>query len=105
MESPYDSDMSDETRDLVEQGLAINRKKYSSRVGHDTDAYGLAPDRDMDTSSIRLPPTCGAIKGEPSTHGHNPTDVEDVGGQNRNTISKQSVGCSLKEMVVSRRKH
>jgi len=45
----------------------------------------------MDTSSIRLPPTCGAIKGEPSTHGHNPTDVEDVGGQNRN-ISTIQVG-------------
>jgi len=29
----------------------------------------------MDTSSIRLPPTCGAKKGEPSTHGHNPTGV------------------------------
>jgi len=32
----------------------------------------------MDTSSIHLPNTCGAIKGEPSTHGHNPTGVEDV---------------------------
>jgi len=84
--------MSDDTRVLVEQGLAISRKKYSSRAGHNTDAYSLAPyslapNRDMDTSSICLPPTCGAKKGEPSTHGHNPTGVEDVGGQNRNRSS------------------
>jgi len=52
MESAYDSDMSDDTRVLVEPGLAINRKKYSSRAGHHTDAYSLAPNRDMDTSNI-----------------------------------------------------
>jgi len=84
MESPYDSDMSDDTRDLVEQGLAINRRKYSSRADYKTDEQGLAPSRDMDISSVRLPPIVGVLLGEPSTRGLHLTGVENVVGQNRN---------------------
>jgi len=86
MESPYDSDMSDDTRDLVEQGLAINRKKYSSRAGYGTGEHGHAPNRDMDISSVRLPSAFDAIPGEPSAHGLNLTGVENVGGQKLNII-------------------
>jgi len=76
--------MSDDTRDLVEQGLAINRRKHSSRAEYQIDAYDPASSRDMDTSSVRLPQTRGAISGEPSAHGLNPTGVESVGGQKHN---------------------
>jgi len=58
--------MSDDTRDLVEQGLAISRRKHSSRAEYQINAYDPAPSRDVDISSVRVPHTRGAISGEPS---------------------------------------
>jgi len=92
MESPYESDMSDDTRDLVEQGLAINRRKYSSRAEYRTDDHGQAPNRDMDISSVCLLPAFGAILGEPSARGLNLTGVENVGGQKRNKLQVNETG-------------
>jgi len=96
MESPHDSDMSDDTRELVEQGLAVDRRKHTSRAGYKIDAHDPAPIRDMDTSKVRLPHVLGAISGESSTHGLSLTYEENVGGQNRN-ISDFSTSLAIYE--------
>jgi len=81
MESQYDSETSDDTRDLVERGLAINRRKYISRADDRTDEPGLAPKRDMDIPNVRLPLVFGALQEEPSTRGLSLTGAENVMGQ------------------------
>jgi len=78
MESRYDSDPSDDTRDLVERGLAINRRKYISRAEYKTDEQGLAPKRDMDISSVRLLLAFGIPPEGPSTRGLSLTGVENI---------------------------
>jgi len=81
MEIQYDSDTSEETRDLVERGLAINRRKYVSRAEYRADERGPAPDRDMDISSVRLPFVSETLQGEPSTRGLSLTGAENALGQ------------------------
>jgi len=81
MEIRYDSDTSEETRDLVERGLAINRRKYVSRAEYRADDQGPAPDRDMDISSVRLPFVSGTTQEEPSTRGLSLTGAENALGQ------------------------
>jgi len=88
MESRYDSDTSDDTRDLVERGLAINRRKYISRADYRTDEQGPAPKRDMDISSVRLPLVYETLPEEPSTRGLSLTGAENVVGQ----ILNNSIG-------------
>jgi len=85
MESRYDSDTSDDTRDLVERGLAINRKKYVSRADYGTYEQGLAPKRDMDISSVRLPLVHEVQPEEPSTHGLSLIGAESIIGQKHNS--------------------
>jgi len=89
MESRYDSDTSDDTRNLVERGLVINRRKYISRADYRTDEQSLAPKRDMDISSVRLPLVSDALKEEPSTRGLSLTGAESVEGQNLNSRMKR----------------
>jgi len=81
MESRYDSDTSDDTRDLVERGLAINRRKYVSRADYRIDERGPATNRDMDIPSVRLPLVSGTLQEEPSTRGLSLTGAESVVGQ------------------------
>jgi len=88
MEIQYDSDTSEETRDLVERGLAINRRRYVSRAESRTDERGPAPDRDMDISSVRLPFMSETVQGEPSTRGLSLTGAEVALGQILNTSPK-----------------
>jgi len=90
MEMQYDSDTSEETRDLVERGLAINRRKYVSRAEYRADERGPAPDRDMDISSVRLPFVSGTLQEEPSTRGLSLTGAENALGQILNNIMSSS---------------
>jgi len=84
MDSPYDSDMSDDTRELVEQGLAISCRNHSSKAERPSDDRGLAPTRNMDTSSVHYPLTQIVSAGATSTQGLAPACGEIVTGQNRN---------------------
>jgi len=87
MESSCDSDMSEETRDLVRRGLASDRKRRSGRADLCTDNQRLAPNRDMNTLYVRLPPAHVVQAEEPSARGLNLTVLENVRGQNYNNIS------------------
>jgi len=84
MESPYDSDVSEDPRDLIARGLATDTRKYSSRAELGTVERELAPTRNMNTSYVRLPHAHIVQAEEPSALGLNMTSVENVKGQNHN---------------------
>jgi len=87
MEYTSDSDVSDDTRELVRQGLATVKRK---RV-----TIALQPERlrerlsvsNMDTSHIRHPLCQDGLIGANSIHGLNPADREIANGQNHNTVT------------------
>jgi len=72
MESQYDSDMSEDTRELVEQGLAISRKKHSSRADRSREDLGPAPICNMDTANVPYPLAQIVPAGKTSTQGRIP---------------------------------
>jgi len=86
METMYDSDVSNDTRELIARGLATDIRRYSSRVELKTSEQGLAPNRNMSTSHVRLPHAPVVLAEEPSTRGLNLTCMENFRGQNHNRI-------------------
>jgi len=84
MELQYDSDMSKDTRELVEQGLAISRKKHSNRVNPSCGDLGIAPICNLDTTNVYYPLAQIVPAGKTSTHGRIPVCGETVAGQIRN---------------------
>jgi len=104
MDSSYDSDISEGTHDLVRRGLASDRKRRSSRADLDTEGQSLAPNRDMNTMYVRLPPTLVVQAEEPSARGLNLTGLESVKGQNYNTYtathSSNAVHCQIISKAV-----
>jgi len=69
MDSPYDSDMSEDTRELVERGLAISRPKYSSGARRHSVEQSIAPTSNMDISMVHYPLTQIVSAGTTSTQG------------------------------------
>jgi len=88
MDSSYDSDISEDTRDLVRRGLASDRKKGSNRGELETSELGLAPIRNMNSLYVRLPHAPVVQAEEPSARGLNLIGIESVKGQNYNTYIK-----------------
>jgi len=69
MDYTSDSDISEDTRDLVSQGLAsVKRKRFStaSQVGRISERLSIP---NMDTSNVRSPLWREATIGDTSTHG------------------------------------
>jgi len=66
MESPYDSDVSEDTRDLIARGLATDIKRYKTRAELGTNESESAPIRSMNTLYVRLPPALVVQAEEPS---------------------------------------
>jgi len=86
-ESPYDSNMSEDTSELVEQGLAISHRNHSSRAEQHLEVRLTAPTRNMDISSVRYPPKSSASAGTTSTQETGPVACESVVGAGRNICS------------------
>jgi len=84
MESPYDSDVSEDTRDLIARGLATDIRRYSSQAELGMYDRDIAPSRHMNTSYVRLPPAQIVQVGEPSARGLDEISGEDVRGQIHN---------------------
>jgi len=82
MESLYDSDVSEDTRDLIVRGLATDVKRYSIRAELGNIERESAPIRNMNTSYVRLPPALVVQAEKPSARGLNLTVSENVRGQN-----------------------
>jgi len=90
MESSCDSDMSEETRDLVRRGLASDRRRRGGRTELGIERQRLGPNRDMNTQSVRLPPAHVVQAEEPSARGLILTLPQDVRGQNYNNGNHRS---------------
>jgi len=88
MESPYDSDVSEDTRDLIARGLATDTRKYSNRAELGAVDRELAPTRSMNASYVHLPHAHVVQTEEPSARGLNMTSVKNVKGQNYNIITR-----------------
>jgi len=79
-----DSDISEDTRDLVRQGLASVKRKRRvtmSRMGHLSEQN---PVHNMDTSSIRSQLRREAVNSDTSTHGNIIIDRVISNAQNHN---------------------
>jgi len=81
-----DSDISEDTRDLVRQGLASVKRKRRvtmSRIGRLSEQ---APVHNMDTSSVRSQLRREAVNNDTSTHGNIIIDRVISNAQNHNSI-------------------
>jgi len=84
MDYTSDSDISDNTCELVSQGLASVKRKRFSAAAQVERIRDRAPVPNIDTSNIRSPLQREVVNDETSTHGFFSTDREIVNGQNRN---------------------
>jgi len=87
MDYTSDSDLSDDTRDLVNRGLASVRRKRRTHVTQTDGVHGRALDSIMDTSNVRHPLGRIVSIGDISTHGLSMTGVETVISQNHNSYT------------------
>jgi len=85
MESPYDSDVSEDTRELIAKGLATDIKRYKTRAELGSIESESARTHSMNTSYVRLPPALVVQAEEPSAWGLNLTRLESVRGQKHNS--------------------
>jgi len=91
MESPYDSDVSEDTRDLIARGLATDVRKHSVQVNLGSNEREISLARNMNASYVR-PPLAHVVQVEElSARSHNMTCGEIVKGQNY-TIGTSQVG-------------
>jgi len=89
MDSPYDSDVSEDTRDLISRGLASDTRRYSVVTEIGSSERDPTPARNMNVSHIRLPLTHIVQAEEPSTRGLNMAYGDNVKGQNYNIGTSQ----------------
>jgi len=86
LEYTSDSDVSDDTRDLVQRGLATVKRKRMT-VAFQSERLRERPlVPNMDISHIRYPSNQDGLNGATSTHGLNPVGRELYNGQNYNSI-------------------
>jgi len=84
MEYTSDSDVSDDTRKLVRQGLAsVKRKRVATALRPEGTRERLSVSN-MDTSQLRHPLRQDSTSGATSTHGLNLTERKTSQGQNHN---------------------
>jgi len=84
MESTSDSDLSEDTRELVRRGLATARRKRripTTQLNSGQERFLVS---NMDTSNVRHPSRRGVSFGDTSIHGLAVADVETANSQNHN---------------------
>jgi len=84
MEYTSDSDVSEDTRDLVSQGLASVKCKQKIVAAQSDGVHERFLESNMDISNVRHPSWRGVSIGETSTHGLVATGIETVISQNHN---------------------
>jgi len=86
MDYTSDSDVSEDTQELVRQGLAsVKRKRVTMSLGPERPRERLSVSN-MDMSNIRHPLCQEGPNGATSTHGLNIASREIAIGQNHNSI-------------------
>jgi len=95
MESPYNSDVSEDTRDLISRGLATDIRNYSVRADIETRERASALTRNMNTSYVR-PPVAHVVQvEEPSARVFDMACGDNVKGKNYNITSRQRTNTTL----------
>jgi len=85
MDNPSDSDVSEDTRELIEQDLASARRRRVTIAPKSDSVRDRTSVHDMDISSVRYPSLHDASIGDASTHdGLTLTCRELVGDQSHN---------------------
>jgi len=102
MEYTSDSDLSEDTRDSVSQGLASVKRKRKIVSAQSEGVRERFPDSNMDLSSVRHPSWRGVSNGDTSTHGLATTGIETVISQNHN-IGTLEVGLEVLEPRSARK--
>jgi len=86
MDYTSDSDDSDDTRELIEQGLASARRRRVTITPQSDNVRDRASVHDMDISSVRHPSSRDASNGDAPIHSLTPTCRGPVGGQVHNSL-------------------
>jgi len=76
MDSPYDSNVSEGMRDLVDRGFAFRRDRENLYPESDRIGKTRGQVRDMDVSHVQRPLTFNVSAGVASTHGLTPVAYE-----------------------------
>jgi len=84
MDYTSDSDLSEDTRDLVDRCLASVKRKRRTHTQQSEGVLGRNLDSNMDTFNVRHPLGRIVPIGDTSTHGPSMTGVETVISQNHN---------------------
>jgi len=84
MDYTSDSDVSENTRELVSQGLASVKRKRLNIASQSESVRERPSVSNMGISSVRHPLRRKESNGDISTHGLDPTYREIVNGQNHN---------------------
>jgi len=87
MDYTSDSDLSEDTRDLVNQGLASVGRKRMNVASQLDGVHERFSDSNMDTSNVRHPSWRGVSIGDTSTHGLGTTGIKTVVSQNHNSLA------------------
>jgi len=102
MEYTSASDLSEDTRDLVSQGLANVKRKRKTVTAQSDGVHERFLDPNMDIFSVRHPSRREVSIGDTSTHGLATTGRETIISQNHN-IGTAEVGLEVVEPRSVRR--
>jgi len=100
MEYQYDSDISEDTRDLISKGLATDTRKYTMRPEIGSGERDLTLHRNMNASHVRLPPSQIVSMEEPSARGLNTLCERNVVGQNHNNTNNEKAGKGCRLCII-----
>jgi len=102
MEYTSDSDLSDDTKELVNRGLASVKRKRRILTQQADDAQPRILDSNMDTSNVRHPSRREASIDDASTHGLTTSKQDIVNSQKHNTLINNEA-INLKTMSSCRK--
>jgi len=84
MDSPYDSDVSEGMKDLIDRGYAVRRGREPPCPERGYLGEARAQARDLDVSHVQRPLASNVSAGVASTHGLTPATFEPVTAAGRN---------------------
>jgi len=90
MDSPYDSDVSEGMKELIDRGYAVRRGREAPCPERGYLGETHAQVRDMDVSHVQLPLAPIVSAGVASTHGLTPATQESVTAAGRNTSTTEA---------------
>jgi len=103
MEYTSDSDLSEDTRELVNEGLASVKRKRRVTMAQSDGVHERFLDSNMDTSNVCHPSGRGVSIGDTSIHSLAAAGIETANSQNHNIYNIYSIKYSLVYSIHSAR--